>query len=382
MKKLTGIVAAVALAGCLAMGAMGAPGGSDDPLVTLKYLKEIFTDKMETLLTQKSGTLLTESKTTVDKKLAEVDKLLTAEGLLQAAVTDAVLEKMGEGSLSGPTAITLKGGEKILCNLGTKVTVLSGSARLYGTAGDVVNITAGRNANVNTVAPNNTKYFFAADKTSGFEAVDTATLLVSGGFTANKIYTEKYTKYADALVSLGLFRGTGTGFELEKKGTRLEGIIMLSRLMGEETAALKHSGKTTFTDLGTWMDAHKYVGFAFDKGYTKGTNPANTIFEPSTLMAGNIYATFVLRALGYSDTAGDFSWQTADQKLVELGLLTQAEVDEIKITGLYRDHIVKISYTALEAKIKGTDKTLGQKLIADGVFTQAQMDNAKKIIKK
>ena len=375
MKKIAYTIVAVALAGCLIVGAVGAPGGSDDPLVTLKYLKEIFTDKMAVIMTQKAEGLLTDSKKNVDNKLAEVDKVLTADGLVKAAVTDAVMEKVRQGNLAGATTVTLKAGEKITCNLGTQVVVLSGSARLFGTAGDVVNLTAGRNANVNTSAPNNTKYFFAADKTSGFEAEEGNTvLLVSGGFVNPNAYNSKNTKYADALAELGLFRGTGAGYELENKGSRLEGIIMLIRLMGEETVALNHSGKTSFTDLGTWMDAHKYIGFAFDKGYTKGTTEKS--FEPKTLMTGNIYATFVLRALGYSDLIGDFSWQTADQKLVELGLITQAEANEIKENGLYRDHIVKISYNALGAKIKSSSQTLGQKLIADGVFTQAQFDKA------
>ncbi|MBR5265072.1 MAG: hypothetical protein IKV63_00485, partial [Clostridia bacterium] len=49
----------------------------------------------------------------------------------------------------------------------------------------------------------------------------------------------------------------------------------------------------------------------------------------------------------------------------------KAEQAEIAQNGLYRDYIVKISYNALKAKLKGTSQTLAQKLISDGVFTQS-----------
>ena len=58
---------------------------------------------------------------------------------------------------------------------------------------------------------------------------------------------------AEALQSLSLFRGTGSGigsgYELEKTPTRAEALIMLIRMLGEEKAALACTASQPFMDV-------------------------------------------------------------------------------------------------------------------------------------
>ena len=87
------------------------------------------------------------------------------------------------------------------------------------------------------------------------------------------------------------------------------------------------------------------------------------------------FTTFVLRALGYDDKAGDFKVATAIAKGREIGLLS----DDMLTSGgntLLRDECVKINYNALKTAIKGTDKLLAEKLIDDGVLTEFDVQNS------
>ena len=54
---------------------------------------------------------------------------------------------------------------------------------------------------------------------------------------------------AHRLNALGLFLGTGSGYDLGGTATRLHGIIMLTRMLGEEDAALSFDGPCPFSDV-------------------------------------------------------------------------------------------------------------------------------------
>lgn len=361
--------------------ALGAPGGKDDPLVTVEYLESIFMSPFKTTLDKKDSAAVSSLKNRVDDMIKEydasLDSSLNEEAIVKAAVEKSVADKIKSEILSKAVSVSLMKGEKVTARMGTKMIITSGSALLFGNSGDAVNLTRGDNAHVGTKAPLNTNYFFASDKTSGFEALeDNTSVLIYGQYTKTGLYEPVNTKYASALYDLGLFRGTNDGFDLHKKGDRLQGLIMLIRLMGKENEALAHSGNTPFKDLTGWLEGHKYIGYGYDNGITKGTNTENTTFSPSVELDARMYYTFVLRALGYDDNAGDFHWEKSSAKAIELGLITEAEQREIEKNGLYRDYIVKISYNALKVRMKGNGQTLGQKLIGDGVFTQEQYNRA------
>ena len=100
--------------------------------------------------------------------------------------------------------------------------------------------------------------------------------------------------------------------------------------------------------------------------------------NPAT--AATIYTYFV-GVLGYSDAAGDFEWNKTDRtKAVEIGLLTQGQMETIQQGEFYRDQAAFLCWHSLGAALKGTDMPLGQKLIQAGAVSQGQYDQAKELL--
>lgn len=82
-----------------------------------------------------------------------------------------------------------------------------------------------------------------------------------------------------------------------------------------------------------------------------------------------MYCTFVLRALGYSDTnSADFTWSNPFDLAKSISIVT----DNVRIQDFWRADIVTVSYNSLFAKLKGSSQTLVNKLITDGVVTETQ----------
>ncbi len=179
--------------------------------------------------------------------------------------------------------------------------------------------------------------------------------------------------YASALKSLGLFKGVSdTNFDLKRAPTRVEALIMLIRVLGEEKAALEGDWEHPFTDVAKWADP--YVGYAYETGLTKGVSA--TEFGNSDSTAA-MYLTFMLRALGYSDVNNeDFSWDDPYSLARTAGILT----DAVNIEVFWRADAVTVSFEALPAYIKNSEQTLAAKLIEAGVFTKEQYDAAMKSV--
>ncbi len=171
---------------------------------------------------------------------------------------------------------------------------------------------------------------------------------------------------AAELKQLGLFKGVSdTDFALDRAPTRIESIVMLIRMLGKEQEALASTGQHPFNDVETW--ANKYIGYAYEKGLTKGVS--ETQFGKGNANV-NMYLTFVLRALGYSDSSGDFKWDDPATLATSVGILTS----DIDSTNFLRADVALISYAALSANIKDSEQTMAEKLISDGVFTKDKYD--------
>lgn len=173
-------------------------------------------------------------------------------------------------------------------------------------------------------------------------------------------------EHAYALNDLGLFQGTDSGFELDKRPTRVEGMTMFVRLLGGEKEAKENNYAHPFTDVPKWGDP--YVGYAWEKGLTKGTGKG--LFGSTAYITLEEYVTFVLRALGYNDSQGDFTWKTSVDKAVEIGLLTQDQAAQFLGEATSRGTMVDVSYAALTQTFKGEERTLAERLVDEGVFTR------------
>ena len=176
---------------------------------------------------------------------------------------------------------------------------------------------------------------------------------------------------ADRLNALGLFKGTGNGYELEGTATRIQGLVMLIRLLGEESEALECTAPNPFDDVTNELYA-RYAAYSYMKGYAKGIT--DNAYNPDGKLDFRSYITLLLRALGYDDGAGDFSWDRAAEKAAEIGLTDSGSASIILSNNptLYRADIVDLSYSALTFGLKNSSRALAEKLIDKGVFTRAQ----------
>lgn len=67
-----------------------------------------------------------------------------------------------------------------------------------------------------------------------------------------QVMERSYVKEAAALEALGLWKGTGGGWDLKSVPSRMEGAVMIVRLMGKEAEALKKRYEHPFADVPQW----------------------------------------------------------------------------------------------------------------------------------
>lgn len=172
---------------------------------------------------------------------------------------------------------------------------------------------------------------------------------------------------ADALNKLGLFQGTGNGYELEKSLTRAEAVTMIVRLLGEEESAKQTKIAHPFTDVPEW--ASPYVGYAFTHNITKGVS--ETEFDSNSKVTLQQFLTFVLRILEYKDGNVDFVWNAPEDLAMEVGLISSINLGEF-----LRGDMVNICLNALNTSYKDTSLPLYKMLVERKVFTTSQYKTA------
>ena len=188
-----------------------------------------------------------------------------------------------------------------------------------------------------------------------------AAMLTASAFAAN------YTNCADSLHEMGLFQGTQNGYDLDRTPTRAEAAVMLVRLLGKEAEAKALTYTAPFTDLKGWEKP--YVQYLYSNGLANGTN--RTTFNPTGKCTAQMYAVFLLRALGYSDTA-DFSYANAIETAREQGIY---DTGIINVQNFLRDDAAAASYTVLSVSPKNSEGTLLDQLVSENAITEA---NAKR----
>ena len=90
--------------------------------------------------------------------------------------------------------------------------------------------------------------------------------------------------------------------------------MLFVRVLGREDEALAGDGTSPFTDVPAW--AAKHIALLYREGLTVGQS--ETLFGSDSTTSARDYATFLLRAMGYTDGV-DFQWETAMDTAAELG---------------------------------------------------------------
>lgn len=362
-KALTAAAMLLALALCLT-AALASGGGASDPLISLSYLEGVFSQSVEAALDSRLDRSESDIRTGIQQSLD------TLESSVQAAT----------GQNYAPTAmeITLKEGDVLTGSTGLTVLPLAGEIRLSLSSGAVVDATEGREVGDQSVLTSRHRYIVAENTLAHFTVVSpTAVVSYQGNYAFSlSSSSPNYYSIACALRDLDLFRGTGTGigegFDLHLAPTRAEAMVMFIRILGEEADALSCTYTHPYTDVPDWMD--RYVAWAYYHGYTNGVSP--TKFGTAQPITAVEYEEFLLRALGYS-VAGVHDYYTSLERALELGALTNGEYQLLTGQQFLRAHVAYVSYYTLDMVLSGSQQTLAQHLVDNGLFTPFLLSSAR-----
>lgn len=364
MKK----AAAILLAGTILVSCGAVVAAGDQSLVSKSYVDGTFTTQA---LEQVSKRAEAQMSTAYNQALSDLNSKHNTY-LSQAGSGSG-----GTSSSSGLNDLRFKKGDVLTLSSGSGVMLLAGSATASGgalidtTSGTVVSSGSGLTARHRCLAGETA---VAVTVTS-----DTAVLCLEGNYTLSASKNVDYNAMADGLTEMGLLKGTGaaygSGYELERQAVRVEGLVMFIRLMGEEKAALASTAVNPFADSPSWAD--RYLAYAYQKGYTTGigTNAAGKLmFGPNNTITAGEYMTFVLRALGYSESgiSPDFTWQNAMDAAVAYGVIRQSEAALLSGGSFSRAQVVYLSVCALSAPTK-TGGILLDKTASNGGYNQSTM---------
>lgn len=176
-----------------------------------------------------------------------------------------------------------------------------------------------------------------------------------------------YLKEAEALKPIGVFQGTDEGFELDREPTRLEGLIMLIRMLGkEEEAQLLKDEPGYFTDIPEWGIG--YGNYAYKNGLALGVGEG--LYDAIEPMNAQAYMTLMLRALGYDDSKGDFKYSKSLEFANQQKIINSEDLLELKSEVFLRDHVAKVTMLTLKSNLKDKDITLLEQLVIEGVIAE------------
>lgn len=361
MKKFWLVVLSVALAAALGVTVFSAPGDQSDPVVSLSYLESVLRPQLkqeiDAMAQQSMEETYRDSFCTLTESIADYN--LKA---LQASTAD----KSANGTL------LLKKGDELALPPGTQVLVHSGLVNVNTDA--LIDVSRGEPVAKDAVLEKEVLYMKGDSALGGLViSSDTAELYVNGIYRLTASAAVDYGSMAQALNIMGLFKGTGTSFDLESSATRVQGLVMFLRILGEEDAALSYTGAHPFTDIPKSHWAYKYVAYAYSKGYTTGTSAS--LFTPNSSMTAQQYLTFVLRALSYKEGAA-FTYQTAVADAASLGLFSQAELTAITKGAFLRSQMVYLSYYSLYGIDQASHTMLLNKLIDAGAIDRTDAYDA------
>ncbi len=186
----------------------------------------------------------------------------------------------------------------------------------------------------------------------------------------------RHPEAVEDMVFCGFLQGSpAEGLQLQKSLTRAEAAVLLLRVVGGENEADGSAKQAPFTDVPDW--AAPAVSYLWAMGMVNGQT-AVLYGSDDTVTAPQFYA-MLLRALGYSEKAGDFAYAdtlafAADIRLIPAEELTYLQSAASLFT---RDDACFAAYRALRHPGKGQTEAyclrVAKRLNASYTPTQASV---------
>jgi len=176
---------------------------------------------------------------------------------------------------------------------------------------------------------------------------------------------------ADVLNQLDILKGTNGDYKLNDQLKRSEAAAFIVRIMGKENHVLLNKEDywgTRFPDVISTQWYAPYVGYCAQQDIISGGTDG--YYKPNNTISEKAFLKLVLGALGYVYNT-DFTWSEVYSKAFYVGLVDDQDYlskteDNLKYT---RGDVVDVLYNALTKVINGTEVTLIQSLVDDGIIT-------------
>lgn len=194
----------------------------------------------------------------------------------------------------------------------------------------------------------------------------TITLLLTAVTPAFAFSENESRSIESFFIESKLLKGDGGSYGFEKTPTRMEGIVILIRLLGKEAEAMQlQQLPCRFQDVPNW--AVGYANYAYEENISKGVS--DTLFGTNDVMTAQQFNTLLLRTIGYDDGQGDFRWDRSVDKANELGILPVDLADRYEARSKYtKRDLMETAFCYLEAEYKGEAVTLIRSLLDSGVI--------------
>lgn len=332
-----------------------ATGTNADPAVTKSYIDQVYLPR----LTEYASGIIKPAPET-DAAFQDLFRQIEARNdgteLRSTAARD--VSKAMSFQTAAFRTLAMNAGDTLRGGDGTMFMLRSGSAQATG---ELIELTTGTVIFSGCQIP--TGVLLCAESDSGIVVRVAGSVMIKGNYRYILPPDERYAEEAEALRSMGLISGTNSGLELTRPLTRAEGLALMLILFGEGATALGDTGTAPFTDIqGHW--AERYIIYAYNRGYTAGTSA--TAFSPENFFSADMFVTLVLAALGH-DKSSDFFWKNALEYAAAHEIISAGQIEPAR-DFFNRDQLMHIGYQTLSARFKGSDETVLDRLLRQGVI--------------
>ncbi len=165
------------------------------------------------------------------------------------------------------------------------------------------------------------------------------------------------------LYHLGMISGNGTDingaikFDLDKGLSRVEAAVFAVRILGAEELVESETFAHPYTDVPDW--ASNYVGYIYTRGLL--TDLSGESFLPNHAETAERFMSYMLYALGYRMSEGDYTYYTAAEYARDAGICV-TERDE----PLTRGGAVVAMYNTLRSTLKNSRRVYSDTLVESG----------------
>lgn len=177
---------------------------------------------------------------------------------------------------------------------------------------------------------------------------------------------------AEVLNKLNIISGDGKGnYSLDSQLKRSEAATFIVKLLGKDNFIKENKEiykKTGFKDVKSTDWFINYISYCEQNTIISGLG--NGKFGPNNFISEKAFLVLVMKSLGYTSEAGDFSWDTVFSDAYRLGLVKDSDYEQITEDNneYKRSDVVEVLYNSLALKLKDSNLTLLQSLTNEGVI--------------